>query len=469
MFLYEPSARFLFLFVLIPIISYYPKFRDTSFYLYLLMTVTFIAGSISLIIGVNYDFIRQFIELQIWGLLLYSIIVNGRIRVPGISYLLAFLVVCCISAWLNDKTIFQVLLFWRRYLFIVAAFYLFWNLNLKIENQRNLVAYVIFLSLSQILVNLQKLVTIGQQEDYIGSMAVSGGSLTTVFSLVGIAFSFSFFLAERKKKYLWLIIGFLAFAIIGEKRGIVLYTPLLILIQYFLFSKRKGLKISTKAIRNISGIFLALMIFLYVAIRLNPSLNPAGKMGGDVDFEYLTDYATRFTKVEDENLGGNDSFSRGLVYFQVFFLIKREFDTKDIYFGKGPADIMMSRFSEYYGVYLSEEEILLEKYGVGYGGRSGLIFTFIQVGVLGLLFYLFLIHALFKQVRKVYANTKMGSRLSTLALGAFGSYIVFLMDFLTYSRNFSEKISVFIPIALISVFIYSEYSKNIPNQKNIEE
>lgn len=469
MFLYEPNARFLFLFVLIPIFRYYPKFSDTSFYLYFLMTVTFVAGSISLIIGVNYDFIRQFIEFQIWGLLFYAVLKNGQIRAPGLIYLIGFITVCLISGLLNGKGAFEIMLFLRRYLFIVAAFYLFVNLNLKIKNQRNLVAYVIFLSVTQILVNLQKLATIGQQEDYIGSMAVSGGSLTTVFSLVGIAFAFSFYLAKREKKYIWLIIGFLAFAVIGEKRGIVLYTPALILIQYFLFSRRKGLKISARSLWSLVTIFIFLIGFLYVAIRLNPSLNPAGKMGGDVDFEYLTDYATRFTNVEDANFGGNDSFSRGLVYFQVFFLVKREFDVKDIMFGKGPSDIMMSRFSEYYGVYLSEEELLLEKYGVGYGGRSGLIFSFIQVGLLGLIVYLFLIGALFKKARELYFLSEMGTRLSCLCLGLFGSYVVFLMDFLTYSRNFSEKISVFIPIALISAYVMYEYANKDYNKQKLEK
>lgn len=450
MFEYNPAGLFLGILPVIVILYNILNYKTKSFiyYLYIfLLTFTFIGGSISLITGIPYDFIKSFVEFSIWVLFVFSIVSRKTFTFPAVYIFFLFLLIIIFSSIYTEMNFSPTLLFIRRYLFLPISFYAILNTKFDDKDALNLLRLIILLSASQIFVSVQKFITIGQQEDYIGSLAIYGGSLTTIFALICVCFSFSYFLTQRNLSSILLTFGFIFFAIVGEKRGFVVYIPIVILYCYFLNSKFKLKSFSFNPLKIIFGIGIFISFF-YVFIRFQPSLNPDAEIGGNFDYDYLIDFGNRFVSTDNIETV-DDSFSRLLVFFQVYNLINFSSFDFNPWLGFGPGDLIMSRFSEFYGIYLSEEDLMHNKYGIGYGGRSGVIFTFLQIGFFGTLVYLLFIREIFQRWKKLLL-INLFSKYYYLYLGLCTTAIVFIIDFFTYSRSFQDKISIFIPLFILS-------------------
>ena len=76
-------------------------------------------------------------------------------------------------------------------------------------------------------------------EDYIGTMSLYQGSMTTLIAMIGSFFSFSKYLMNRNKKYLVWILLFIIFSQIGGKRAVLFFIPFgcVLIGSYYLYVK----------------------------------------------------------------------------------------------------------------------------------------------------------------------------------------------------------------------------------------
>jgi hypothetical protein len=115
--------------------------------------------------------------------------------------------------------------------------------------------------------------------------------------------------------------------------------------------------------------------------------------------------------------------------------------------GLGPGDIIMSRYTIGADVIGAESYLLGMKYDIGYGGRTGILFTAMQIGFLGAVFYFTFIFKVFSPFfKKYFYGNDMPVDKKIVALGLVGFLAVFIFDFFAYSQTSFQIIPVILPI-----------------------
>ncbi len=454
MFIPDKAVGYLILLVLPVIFRYFFVFKGKALIVFLILAIAFTSGCIEILSGFSGIASGQVLEFLIWGLAAYTFIESPKKEIPGWEYLAAFVCICIFSYAANSVTAIQLFLFIRVYLRIVAVFILFHHIRLDTRTSDKLLQFIILLFITQILVNMGRYPIVGTTEAYIGSMSVREGSLTTIFALVGISFSFSAYLHEKKLKYILLVLGLFIFSMIGSKRAMFIWGPLVLLTQYVLFGVQTR-KISLKFLFKLVPVGIFALGFLYAGVRLQPSLNPEGQIGGSFDYDYLTTSITEYLN-PGKTISGAAYDGRGEAPAAVYQLLTDNHGFKNLLFGLGPGDILESKWNTE-GEELKNSSGIADdagisgaKYGIGYGVRTGLLYTVMQVGLLGAVSYFLLITNLFAPVWRKFSHTYGATgKQQILQLGMTGAYCVFVFDFLFYSRVFTEYLQIVVPLAFV--------------------
>jgi len=228
--------------------------------------------------------------------LLYKIIVVSRdISISVITRYALFIILTLISFLVNDyqDKIASFGLFHLKILLSSVILYVSF-LSTK-KNHRNL---LIGLWWFQIFAVFIKFLILGVSESgAIGTLSVDTGHLSVAYPLAWLPF----FLFSEKLKYRHLyIISGLLFAIIGGKRAILVYLPVLIMIGIYL-DKGKGIKFSLTAfLKSISIGIPTIIVVIYVAARLIPALNPDDKTGGKFSLSHLIEHSIGYNTAKYE-------------------------------------------------------------------------------------------------------------------------------------------------------------------------
>ncbi|MHA1342692.1 MAG: hypothetical protein ACTSQG_01790 [Promethearchaeota archaeon] len=436
----DPQIGYLIIFVL-PVIGYYfLKVPRKLFFLFLLFTIPFLAGSLELLGFLSVNYYNYIIEFFILGLFINQYIKKkGNIRLDGLVYILIFIGICIFSKLINNTSFLQLFLYLKRILIPIIFFWYLRNLRLKENEYKLFNRIIITLFLSQIPVAIGKYFIVGQTERYMGTMTIFGGSLTTAFALFGIVIFLTFFIYYKKKLYLIPIGGFFLFALIGAKKVMFLIAPLMILLMYFFSIRRINPILILK--RSITAFLLAIPIF-YFSIVLHPALNPENKIGGSFNVEYLTKFFQDYL-FPDREIQGVRYYGRGEAFIGVWNLFKQKENTSHLFLGFGPGDLIMSQFIDLPSFSIRRiEDLIAYKYNIGYGGRSGLLWNILQVGLLGVIVFLSYYFSLFK---KVFTMRKKYKKVNILIVLMLGLIAIWIFDFFTYSRIMLESYPVVLP------------------------
>lgn len=350
-----------------------------------------------------------------------------RFKLPAVWTLLAFIGISVLSYILNDMSFVQLMLFFREYLPIFLFFFVLHNSFFYRREQFFLNKLIIYLFISQIFASIIKVVILGTlAEEFIGTIANRGGSLTTILALLGGTYCIAGYLLTARKKYVYGIIGFVVFSMTGSKRGTIAYLPLLYLIALYFFNRlflNKRIKLFKKG-------FMAVCIIgfmVYVTARIVPSLNPEGIVGGSFDIEHVIDYSTEYVKGEDSAI---NSIGRAEAPAYVIDLLLDE-NVATTLLGFGAGSLIKSSYNEATEGQ-SSSEITKSRYGVGYSARTGFIQMLLQVGFLGVIFYSLFFIILLKRITKIkpkWLNDKQRILYLTVILIIFTVFI----DYFTYS------------------------------------
>ncbi|OQB30074.1 MAG: hypothetical protein BWY08_01391 [Bacteroidetes bacterium ADurb.Bin174] len=456
MYIYDDiRVGYLVVFVL-PIIFYYLfKFRGKALVLYLILSLAFTAGSIELLSGFDTNDSLKICELLIWALTIYVLLITPRREIPYLRYIVGFVLICLISYIINPVNFVQLLLFLRKYLLFVAVFVLFHNIKLPDIDRENLLKFIILLFSSQIVVNLARYPITNQTEYYIGTISLLNGSITAIFALVGITFSFSAYLYKRKLVYIILIFGFFIFSVVGIKRGHLFLLPLLLLIQYIVYLRYTQENFLRNALIITPVILIVTGLLMYFSFTLVPSLNPENIMGGSFDPAYVINFIDHYLN-PGRPIEGIQYFGRGEAPLAVYELLKNN-GLLSLLLGLGPGDIVMSKYTIPGDVIMTETMLTGIKYNIGYGARTGVLFSAMQIGFLGAIVYFLFVFKVFSQFfnKSFYAN-EIPVDNKIIALGLAGFLGVFIFDFFAYSQVTFQNVPIILPVCFAYYYVMSK-------------
>jgi len=396
--------------------------KKVSYYLiYFLFIMSFFQGYMQ-IIGISDSITRTIIHLGILLLFLFSLVVTSFTKETFISIaftLLIFLLISIMSFLNSSLNILELLLFLKLYFIPLLFFISILNLNLDKYYLKKILNLIIILFILQIPFTVLKILSIGFSENYIGSVSVSSGSVATILPLIAISYIIVN-MENIKPIYVnTLIPMFLLVAVASNKLAMIVYLVIIIIAIYFIKNGIKGL-LKISLVNKVIQASLLVGSLLYIVISYNPRFLPQRSMSTlDSALLYVENYTQR-----DDGLDNAKGASRLSGLEEGFKLVT----SKDsLLLGLGAGNLIKSSFSRY-------ESPALEKYGLGYGVRTGLMQFIMQIGVLGTISYLSLIFLIFKKM-SIEKNTPES---------LFGKVfiILFLLDFFTYSTVLMKQPSM---------------------------
>ena len=378
------------------------------------------------------------------GLFLATIF-RERLKLPHLTSIITLGIVSLFSGQVLNFGIEMKysLVFYRQIILLPYMYFL------VILNERNdkvvksIFSTLIFLYSLQLIAALIKYLTVGQMELYIGTISYSEGSLSTLIPLMSISYLYSKYLYSKKNYLLLLIVLFILFGIIGGKRAILFIVPLLLISITTLYAFKSRLPASILFRKSVATLGLAVVLIILSA-KMIPTLNPEGKIFGSFDLEYVInfsqDYAfgaksTRLTRAE------------GLTYFAGYLLDK---DIATIAFGEGAGKLVESSISSQTAV-----DAIDYHYSLKYGGRLGVIYIFLQIGVLGLAFYAILWITMLHKI----AHTNYSYHTTAI----FGMLISVLIDIFTYS----SASFMYFPVIGVYFSYYAFLRREVIDQKKL--
>lgn len=349
------------------------------------------------------------------------------VKVPLFFPVLAFLGISIASGIYNDQPLYNLVYF---LLYTVLLSYLYF-LNIVNECDDKLVSrvgkFIIILVLLQIPVVLIKYQIMGQTESgAIGTLSTRAGSISTVFPALVVAFLTSFYFYTRKNVYLFLIIMFALFGIIGGKRAIVVFLPAEMFLGYILYMLYNRTEMSRKMVGNALIVSLVSALVVCLTIKTVPTLNPEHSNWGSVDLEHVLEYTEDYTDsgyLEGES-GATLQEIRRIEGLQYFVNLLLDYDYMKMMLGDGAGNLVKSKYAD-------DSGDMIDVYGVRYGGRMGFIWLLMQVGILGvaahLCFYVLI-------VWKIHSIKSLPDRYhEALKLGFILASAFMFLDFMIYS------------------------------------
>jgi hypothetical protein len=369
-------------------------------------------------------------------LMLGKKLLNNEVKKVPFSMFIGIFIIVSILSYLNSPTGLISLVYFVVYTtFPYLYFVVLVNSNEE-EEFNGVSTYLTFLILFQIPVSFYKYLIMGQGEHgLIGTLSTKSGSLSTIFPLFAISFIFARFLFEQRKIYLLYILGFILMGIIGAKRAIGLYVPLIMVIIYIAYKIKEGSLLFLGTILNLFLVVISGLFFFYLTVRLNPTLNPDKRMWGRFDLQYVMEFSSKYvTKSQSKQ----ELQRIAALHYFTNYLIKK--GSTELFIGEGSGKLVESKLK-------SQEGSMLRQYGVRYGGRTSFIWLWMQTGIIGVGLYILLIISFLYYVFRNYNFTY-------ISLGLIGCVVVYLFDFLTYSNTFLKEFSISIPFYYIMALHY---------------
>jgi|ERR1035437_5845326 hypothetical protein len=283
-----------------------------------------------------------------------------------------------LSAFVNGDYFTLVFSQYGKYITPICLFFIFNRIQTTKPNTINNLKELFFSLLTiQIILSVLKIITIGLQESTVGSLAYIGGGPATILPVLGFIL---FWLHKRGKfnrkdwiyVFLLLFIGFASL-----KRAIWFIMPVFIFLFMFYVSRKLS--------------FLKLLYFLpliplifYVGIRLSPTLNKEGKIGGSFDLQYVLDYNQKYnfgktSESSEIQLGQGRGGATFLLWGKLFKSQSLSFND---YFGFGLKEVYTTDYEQFDN----------EKFGVNSKGAvTGIFQTYIATGFVGVILTIILI------------------------------------------------------------------------------
>lgn len=423
------------------------RLSSVNYYLICIILILAFNKGLLAILGLNETISQLLIEFLIIIMFINSILIKSIDKIfilPAIlinSTLVTFII---ISFLLTDVNQVQMILFLRNFFIYYLFFYALFNSELNIINKEKIKLLIIYLFLLQLLATFIKLLLIGTTENYIGTISVGEGSIAAIMPLFAITYLLSIYLISKKIKYLILVLFFILTGLASNKIAIIFYIIILYIYLIYIYSNSKKIFLNFKFIKKLITAIVFLTIILSLFVSLNPRTNPEGKVGGSIDINYLIAYSKNYQTLDTRRtmgIEGDGRFDAPLVAMNRL----TNASVTNIFVGFGPGELVKSSFTKY-------NKPLLEKYKIGYGGRIGLVWVLMQLGIIGLIIFLSFHISLFIKAMNIYKKyNNQNESIKIYGLTFLGLSLIYFLDFFTYSP------SLILNPALVLVYFYTFY------------
>ncbi|WDP90543.1 MAG: hypothetical protein HUN04_12920 [Desulfobacter sp.] len=355
---------------------------------------------------------------------------KGKIRLPYFGIFALFFIVGIASAVFNNNlgvaTILGMRLVFRFYVFFLALA----NAGLSYSQLKKVNTLIIVIFLIQIPASIVKLVIYGQGEQAVGTYAMNDGAAPVIITLVSIGFAMAFYFYYKPRwRYILAAFAFISLSLIGEKRAIIFFLPLLVM--FTIFCGLMDAQTIKRTVPNFKFKLVLVSVLMVVlttigAARLMRTLNPESKVGGSIDFNHIIIYAKDYTTYRDPNskryTAGRFSSTK-----QVISVLYQKGPGR-LVFGYGPGSYGKSRFADKRKRLNSPvfKDIFI-KYGL-----TCFNFTLIEYGYAGgFIYFLFLIFI----NAHLYKNWRLSHEpyWKAVSFGTFLSGFVYASIWLIYS------------------------------------
>lgn len=360
------QIRFYYVFVMISLIYLLIKYRNSPFSLFIILMFyqgffSFLSKDIHNIYRIALTFISLFYLFHT-----QSIVPTKRTKYVYLSFTI-FTIVFFLTSIINHDYFNIVFSQYSRY-FILFAIFLILNKYQQDEKLKQKLFALIYLLLGiQIFLSVIKFFIMGPTESIVGSIGSQGGALATSLPILGFMF-----LWILRKGYFdikdWIfVLSLMVISFVSLKRAIWFVMPIVILLFVFYIPRRKvTIKIGLIAL-------IAIPLIFYFGVRLNPTLNEEGKIGGRFDSQYALDYAKIYMFGDDQNIQKGTGRG-GATYLLIDKFFKEDKSIND-WFGYGLRFIYATNYEEF-------EEL---NFGLNSkGAATGVFQNYVAGGFLGI-------------------------------------------------------------------------------------
>jgi len=305
----------------------------------------------------------------------------------GLPFVYMLVGVTILSAIWMERSPLSVVLFLRL---LVRFYLLYWaviRFEVSEERLRWYLSVVMILMVIQIPTAAVKCAIYGQGESAIGTYATSGGGNSTAIPMVAAGFLLTYHWTYRRSHcFLFGIVAFTAFGLIGGKRAVFVMVPLTCFLTAinahdFALGDRH-IPIRHYVLAGVAGV-----IIFYVGVRLCPTLTPEGEVWGSFDLDHVYSYVVQYGTGESQ-----DGYTIGRFSSTLRSVESVIGDGMTAAMGFGPGRAMKSRFAgagreQSIGVrgggYMGGDAEL----GIMYG-TTGFSWLLLQIGFVGAVVWL---------------------------------------------------------------------------------
>ena len=405
------------------------------------------------------QFFKLMLVILVIFLLFITLFSSHKKKFPLLLEFFLFTIAIFISCYYNNSFNLDSFTFYRYFLLSYLFFLVIVNLNLSKEKILNLIRYILILFVVQFIAGTIKLFIMGPEEKIVGLMSYSAGQLHTTIPILSFLFLFSlYWFKQIKNRNFFILFGLiLLFTISGDKRGVWLYLPAILFIQFLFYNKyylKRKFNLKNYLIVSIFAV-LVLLFGLFINPSFKSNSNKIIDLNHATTFVYNYSFYNQDTESFSGRLGGlyilvNDLFTDRPNYY-----LKTE-EKLSWLLGLGP-DIFAG------DMYLEDSNLTYENKGIRYI-PTGIYRQLLISGLLGsiLLFvYLFKFYSLTKNYILTYQSSlsNFGKSISLTLLSYF--LYVFLFEYLTYSFTYMTDL-FYIPLFFLGLIINkNEYFKKI--------
>jgi len=240
------------------------------------------------------------------------------------------------------------------------------------------------------------------------------------------------------------------------------------LIQYFVYLRYTQDNFWRNALVSTPIVLIVTGLLIYFGFTLVPTLNPENVIGGSFDPAYVINFIDNYLN-PGRPIEGIQYFGRGEAPLAVYELLKNK-GLLTLLLGLGPGDIVMSKYTIPANVIMTETMLTGIKYNIGYGARTGVLFSAMQIGILGTIVYFLFVFKVFSQFfQKAFYEDDIPVNQKIVSLGLVGYLGIFIFDFLAYSQVSFQAISIILPIYFAYYYVINcapiSYARENPSNQ----
>jgi hypothetical protein len=285
----------------------------------------------------------------------------------------------------------------------------------------------------QIVLSIAKVLLLGLQESFVGSIAFIGGGPATIIPILGFILLWLHRQGTFKTKDWLYLIALMFIPFTSIKRAIWFIMPTFLALFFYYVPR----KLKTNYVFFV--LFLVFVIF-YLGVRLNPTLNKEGKIGGKFDLQYVLTFTQNYSFGDSSKISGSSPGSgRGGA---TILLIQKLFDNEELsgkdFWGYGLQEFYTTDYEGF-----DDEKFRINSKGAA----TGIFQTYISSGYIGVILTICLLVSICFLVKEPRIRNSIA--------------ILLFWDYLFYSGLILKTQSLFVLLFFIIVYSNIQFDQKL--------